>query len=260
VYERDPVTGAAFSIVEGELVYTVLHAKNDPVLDGEGDPVYKFRKGDVKLDAYGVPILKNGRDIQRQMELFLVEGTYYFATNQVSEDYRLRLVNSVVDWLIDDLPNMGDNLLEQTDLYFYPVTTLGTVDVMFSSGLTTALNASQSFEVTLYVKSAVYGNLSLRETIMRKTIQTIADMLRNKTVSMSDVIDQLRAKYESDVISVKIAGLGGRSNLDVVTMLDDANRLSIKKKLVARNDETLGLEDDVVITFVRHERSDTIVV
>lgn len=260
VYERDPVTGAAFKIIDGELVYTKLFSKGETVIGSDGNPVLKHRKGDVKMDSYGVPVIKNNRDMQRQMEIFMVEGTYYFATNQVTIDYRKRLVNTVVDWLIDDLPNMGDNLLEQTNLYFYPTTTLGNVNVMFSSGLSTTLAAGQAFEVTLYVRSAVYTNAELRNTLVRKTIETISEMLRNKTVSMSDVMTQLRARYESDVISLNIKGLGGASNLDVVTMLDDANRLSIRKKLVARNDETLGLEDDVVVTFVRHERSNTVVI
>lgn len=260
VYERDPVTGAAFKIIDGELVYTKLFSKGEVVIGADGNPSYKYRKGDVKIDSYGVPIIKNNRDMQRQMEIFMVEGTYYFATNQVTVDYRKRLVNTVVDWLIDDLPNMGDNLLEQTNLYFYPTTTLGNVNVMFSSGLSTTLSAGQSFEVTLYVRAAVYGNLELRNTISRKTVETISEMLRNKTVSMSDIVTQLRDRYESDVISLNIRGLGGVSNLNVVTMLDDANRLSIRKKLIARNDETLGLEDDVVITFIRHERSDTVVI
>jgi hypothetical protein len=259
VYERDLVTGAAFTIVAGELVYTIIHHKDDPVLDDNDDPVFKFRKGDVKFDTYGAPILKNGRDMQRQMEIFLVEGSYYFATNQVSADYRQRLVRTIVDWLIDDLPNMGDNLLEQTRIYYYPTTTLGSVDVMFSSGLVTSLNAGQEFEVTLHVRGSVYSNLELRSTIVRKTIETISKALESKTISMSNVINDLRVAYEADVISLEIRGLGGNSNLNVVTMMDDASRLSIKKQLVARSDETLGLADAVSVDFIRHERSNTFV-
>jgi hypothetical protein len=240
-------------------VYTIIHHKDDPVLDDNDDPVFKFRKGDVKFDTYGAPILKNGRDMQRQMEIFLVEGSYYFATNQVSADYRQRLVRTIVDWLIDDLPNMGDNLLEQTRIYYYPTTTLGSVDVMFSSGLVTSLNAGQEFEVTLHVRGSVYSNLELRSTIVRKTIETISKALESKTISMSNIINDLRVAYEADVISLEIRGLGGNSNLNVVTMMDDASRLSIKKQLVARSDETLGLADAVSVDFIRHERSNTFV-
>ena len=259
VYQKDPQTGAAFTIVNGELVYTLLHRAGDPVVDANGDPVYKFRKGDIKFDAYGAPIVTAGRDMARQIDIFLLEGTYYFATNQVSIDYRSELVRTVVDWLTDDLPTMGDNLLEQTAIYYYPTTTLGSVDVMFSSGLTTTINAGQAFQVTLYVKAGVYANAALRATISRKTIETIGQALASRTISMSDIIDQLREQYKDDVISIDIKGLGGASNLNVVTMLDDARRLSIRKKLVARNDETLGLEEDVTVQFVRHERSDTVV-
>lgn len=260
VYERDLVTGAAFTIVDDELVYNIIHHKDDPVLDINDQQVFKFRKGDVKFDTYGMPILKNGRDMQRQMEIFLAEGTYYFATNQVSADYRQRLVRSIVDWLIDDLPNMGSNLLEQTRIYYYPTTTLGNVDVMFNSGLITNINAGQAFEVTLYVRGNVYSNLELRNTITRKTIETISKSLESKTVSMSDIVNNLREAYEEDVISLDVKGLGGSSNLNVLTMVDDASRLSIKKELVARSDGTLGLTDAVVIEFIRYERTGITVV
>ena len=261
VYDVDPVTGAAFDVVNGELVYRILHEKGDLVFDADNEPVWKFRKGDIKFDAYGAPIVTSGRGMMRQLDMFMVEGTYYFATNQVSIDYRQSLVNTIVSWLTVDLPTMGGDLLEQTDIYYYPTTTLGSVDVMFSNGLTTTINAGQKFEVTLYVKASVYSNLELRNQLVRKTIETIGDSLAQRTIAMSDIVNALRTQYESDVVSLDIRGLGGLNrNLAVVTMLDDSKRLSIRKKLVARTDETLALEEDVVVTFIRYERNDTVVI
>jgi hypothetical protein len=72
-------------------------------------------------------------------------------------------------------------------------------------------------------------------------------------------VDELRNQYQDDVISLEIKGLGGTSNLNVVTMTDDSKRLSIRKRLVSRNDETLALEEDVTIDFVRHERVNNVV-
>jgi hypothetical protein len=174
VYQRDPATGAAFSVVNGQLVYTKLHVAGDPVLDTQGNPVYKFRKGDIKLDAYGNPIVLNNRGMERQIDMFMVEGAYKFATNQVTIDYRATLTNTVLDWITQDLPNMDNNLLEESELFYYPTTTIGQVAVIFSAGLQTTIEAAQTFQLVLSVKSAVYNNPDLRAAIATKSCRRSA--------------------------------------------------------------------------------------
>ena len=74
VYQTDPVTGVAFTIIDGQLVYNKLHNAGDPVLSiPDGNVVYKYRKGDIKRDAYNNPIVTQGRRLMRQVDLFLLE-------------------------------------------------------------------------------------------------------------------------------------------------------------------------------------------
>lgn len=258
VYQRDPATGLEFQIVNGELVWTKLRSRGELVFDSAGQPVYKYRKGDVKLDNYGNPIIKQTRDLTRQVSIFLVEGSYYFATNQVSQDYRQMLVETVVQRLTNDMESISEELLELTNIYYYPTTTTGSVDVMYGSGLLTSIQAGQSFEVTLYAKSSVYTNADLREAIQRKTIRTISDQLSERRVSISDIVDALRTQYGNDVMALDVSKLGGAAQLSVVTMVDDSKRLSLRKRLISRNDATLALEEDVTFTWILHERDDII--
>ena len=253
VYERDLATGMAFSIVDNQVVYTKLHSAGDPVVDENGDPVYKYRAGDIKTDSYGVPIISAPRDLLRQMDILLIEGSYYFATDSFSNDYRKTLVSKVVSWLTDDLPNMGGDLLEKTNIYYYPTTTIGNIKVMVNNGTTVTIDAGQTLYVKLHVRRNVYNNSELRDTISKKTVKVISDALVNTVVSTSDIVDQLRAQYKDDVIAVSFKGLGGDKNYDVLTMLDDSTRLSVRKRLVSRSDETLTLEEAVTIEFVDHE-------
>lgn len=256
VYKPDPVTGNAFTFdSNGNIQYTKLHLAGDPVLDADGQPVYKYRAGDIKLDAYGNPVVIATRNLVRQMDMFLIEGSYALATNQVTADYREYLRATVVDWLTEDLPAMGDNLLEQTSLFYYPITSVGLVKVLFSNGLETYLDAGQTFRCTLYVSSSVYNNYELRATLTTNTIKTVASQLAQRVVSMSNITDALKSSYKDDVISIEFSGLGGNKNLNVVTIIDDAQRLSLRKLLITRNDETLGLEEGVTVDFVLHERA-----
>ena len=59
--------------------------------------------------------------------------------------------------------------------------------------------------------------------------------------------------YGNDAISVTVDGLGGSSNIQTVTMLNENERCSIRKKLVSLPNNVLIVEEDVNISFILHE-------
>lgn len=253
VYALDPVTGSKFSVVNGQLISTVLHHKGDPVLNPDGTPVYQWRKGDTVLDGAGNPVVLNPRGMMRQLDVMLVEGAYWFATDAATLSYRQKLVRTVVEWVTNDLVGISQDLLEQTRMYFYPKTTLGSIDVMIDAGVTTTIPAGQAFNVSLFVSASVYANDKLRSQLATTTIKVINDQLANATVSISALLSALRAAYGNDVLDVEVTGLGGASNFPVLTVLGEGDRCSIRKRLVAQADDTLIVQEDVTLAFVRHE-------
>lgn len=254
VFRRDPVTGWSVKIENGVPVYDILHHAGDPVLDELGNPTYQWKIGDTMLDGNGLPIPLNPRGMVRQIDVLFLEGVYSFATDITTTAYRSSIVKEMVGWLTNDLTRMSAQVLEQTRLYFYPKTTLGNINVMIQEGVTTTMNAGQALLAKLYVSAAVAANEELRRTLQVQTIQTISKYLREKTtVSVSAMLKLLREQYGQDVIDVELSGLGGDANLSVVTLLDDGDRCSIRKRLVAQADDTLIVQEDVTFDFVRHE-------
>lgn len=253
VYLRDS-NGSAVTIVNGEPTMTILHHAGDPMLDPKtGDPMYRHRRGDIFYDANGNPVATNPRGLIRQMELLLIEGVYWFATDQTTSNYRTALTRTLVSWLTNDLNLFTGNLLDQTRIYFYPKTTSGVVPVYVGDNVRKSILAGQAFNVTLSVPKLVYDNSNLRERLEISTISVISTMLKEKTVSVSQMIESLRQAYGTDVIDVQLSGLGGDANYSVVTMADDTDRLSIRKRLIALADNTLVAEEDVTIAFVLHD-------
>lgn len=259
VYEKDVLmrdaNGVAVLIdTDTEPKFVVLHHKGDPVVDENNQPVLLHRKGDVKRNpTTGLPIVLNPRGLIRQIDFMLIEGAYWFATDPTTSTYRETLTATLVDWLINDLGPITSELLEQTRLYFYPKKKMGTVDVMVANGLTASIAAGQAFVVYLYVSASVYSNLELRERLSKTTISTISQGLDNTTVSLDALTTDLRKAYGNDVISVQVAGLGGAAAYPAVTLLHEADRLSIRKRLTAQADGSLIVEEDVTCNFVRHE-------
>jgi len=253
IYETD-ANGSAVQIVDGALVINILHHKGDPVLDTDGNQAYEHRAGDIMYDNSGNPVPADARGLQRQVDLFLLEGAYWFATDATSTDYRQRMVKTVVSWLVNDLGSFTGRLLDQTTIYFYPKTTAGLIQVLVGDSIPKFINANQTFVLTLAVSKQVYTNLNLRDRLSKTSIATISDALTQKTVAISQIVESLRKVYSNDVIDVQLTGLGGsENNYSVVTVVDDTDRLSIAKRLTALADDTLVVEEAVTINFVQHD-------
>lgn len=255
-YKRDPVSGALQLTVleDGSLEYELLHSKGDPVLNTEtGEPVMQWFKGQVKQDPFtGLPLLKDDRDMLRQLDMFFVDGLYYFATDASSIDYRNSVVQQVSNWVVGDIPELTKGLLEQTELFFYPSRTFGMVEAVIEEGLEIPVDSEQSFRVDYYVTRGVYNNGPLRQEMTRAAIETIEEGLKRVTVSMSDIASVLKVKSGDDLIAVEVWGLGGDLNYRTLTVKDASGRCTIKKRLTILSDESLAVKDAVDVNFILH--------
>lgn len=230
--------------------YTLVHKKGDPVLNTRGEPVMKHKRGEIRLDEDGNKIVSNTRQLSREMDIMLVEGAYYFATDDIAIGYREEIIDIFLDWLTDGLDELNKSVLEQTRIYFYPRATLGNVPILYDNGIRGTIRAQQSMVVDLVVSRNVYANLDLRENISKSTVRIISELLKDTTISNSLIYARLVEQYGEDVLGVKLVGLGGELEVTAFTILDDTKRCVLKKRLVTQPDNTLIVEEDVTINFL----------
>jgi len=249
VYERD-ANGSAVQIVDGAVVFKKLHSKGDPVLLN-GEQVIKYKKGTVVRDAYGKPVVKNERGLQHQVDILFLEGPYSFATDTVAVGYRKEIISTLLSWITKDLESINKRLLERTKVYFYPKATIGKVDVLVGDGMPASIDAGQAFVVDLYVSDSVYANSDLRSEIERVTVTVLNDELDTDVVAISKLKKSLRESYGNDVLDVELSGIDD-GKYTIATILDDAARLSIRKKLVAQTDGSLTVKEDITVNFFNH--------
>jgi hypothetical protein len=232
--------------------YAILHAKGAPVLGADGKPVFRYLKGDVKLDANQRPVLKAPRKLLREVTMLMVDGIYYFATEESSVDYRETVPMELVGWLQNDVALINKLLLEQSHLYLYPTATYGDTVATIKEGLTATIPIDQSFWVDYYMTETAFKNASIREGILASTKALVSDTLGRSTISVSDIVSRLRASAGDDVIGIEAGGLGGAENYPLLTIKDAAVRLGLRKKLTVLANQTLLVEDDIRINFKNH--------
>ena len=252
VYETD-ADGIKFSVVNGQIEYSLLHAQGDTVyLNGE--IVYKNRIGDIYLDENGKPIIVNGIRQVQEVDILFVDGPMYFVTDEAMLGYKKQAYEIIKDWVVDDIALIEDDLLDKTSIYFYPETTLGKVDVYLSDNSETTIDAQQSFTIELYVDKAAYENETVRDVIRRATIAVLDKHVRSNEVNMGAVSNDLRAAYDTSVVTFVAKGLGGSVNYPIVRVKNGENRLCINKRAVAQPDGSIIIEDDVTLIFIPYNK------
>jgi SMC interacting uncharacterized protein involved in chromosome segregation len=98
----------------------------------------------------------------------------------------------------------------------------------------------------------VYDDSALLQALRDMTIRTIDASLQQKTISISSMEKDLLDAYGSDVISVEVTGLGGTDTHNTITVINNSSRCSIRKRLSTLPNNSLTVEDDVTIEFVKH--------
>lgn len=250
VYETDETGTIKLTMVDGVPTANKLHSAGDQILTN-GQPTIRYLAGSTMM-VDGAPVPVNVRSMLRQIDIFMIDGLYYFATSEASTNYKATIPSTIVDWVESDIATIDKKLLEKTDLFFYPKRTIGDIDVIIGENVETTIKSTQSFNLTFYMSAAGYANSDLRTQIETTAISTIAAGLEGATVAMDEIISNIRAKVGSDVIAFSLTGLGGDKQLTAITLKDTSGRCTIAKKIVVDADNTLLVKDDINIDFIKH--------
>lgn len=256
VYRRDANGQVEITInPDGSLNYVLEHAAGDPVMNGD-EHVKKYLKGDVVIDPVtGDPLLVEDRKLLREITMFMVDGLYYFASEQNSIDYRNEIPMVILGWLQNDVTPIRKQLLEMCTLFLHPTTTFGDTVARVGEGIRATVTIDQALSITYHMAPAAYANTSIRPALVTSTKQIVSDLLSRTTLAVSDLITALKANAGEDVISVEVTGLGGNNNYPIMTLEDSAVRLALRKKLTVLTNQELMVEDDLDINFLRHSVS-----
>ncbi len=249
IYKKNS-DGLEFSIVNGTLVWNdILFNTGDPITNSDGTPVYKYRKGDYRLDSSNNPIVLSNTGFNREVDLLVVDGRYYYATEQAYVEYRKEIAKTVCSWITDELIELQRNLLDKTKIFFYPETTLGSVSVKPNKETTAHISSEQTIDIVFDVDDRVYNDLTLRRMLVNATIQIVDDYLRNSTVNISELHDKIKNYVGKSIYGLSISGLGGSENYRMLVVEDKHSTLCVKKTLSVQADGTTIIVENVNVKF-----------
>ena len=257
VYDEDVpkrVNGlVVYDVVDGKLVTIFDHRKGDKVLDELGSPIIRYYAGDVKIDPVTGEkiILAEDGDLLREFDLVLFDGLYYFATAAATTDYLKEAMDTVITWSKNNIPRLGKNLIDRSDIKFHPKTTIGEVTLIGDAGEEIKVSAYQDISVTYYLSEEKFANAELRKYITEHTPSVINEAISKTTVAKSDITDALKNVMGDDILGVNVTGFMD-DKYNIITVKDASQLPCIGKRLVINNNLTLQVEDRITINPVKH--------
>lgn len=249
VRDADGNIKLTYDVDSGELNHELLHVKGDPVLDINGEQVVKYHKGDIKY-VNGEPVaIDSVRKIARFVDLFLIDGKYYFSNDVQTIEHRDEVEFTITNWVTTDLNLIADRLIERSEIYFHPRSNVGTLTVKVNEGEIVVVPAVQRFKITYYLNELSFANPQLREAISTATVKGLKQVLARSVISHSDLVNHLKDSLGYDTEGVEVNGFL-EDKYKTIKILNNSEMPSIGKRLVTLSNQNIRVIDDVEIEFI----------
>lgn len=230
----------------------VVHKKGEVRKTPDGKVILKYQKGDTVFDDQGKPVPLEPRKMKYHWDFIGFDFNYLVSQDEYDTSYEQRVEDFFVDEVVGQLDGFNRITLDETVLVFKPRSTMGYVHVTVNEAVERVLKTDLSFRITYSLTKEGMRNLNLKSSLDTSTHRTINDILRQGTVSVSEIVSALRANGGDDVLDVKVIMLAGTDTVDIITNVDNTNGFSVRKVIDQTADRYLTIKEDMDVQFKRH--------
>ena len=145
-------------------------------------------------------------------------------------------------------------LIERTELYYYPLASVGLIDVIVGNSVMLRMNSNTRLIVTYTLPTDKQDNAEILSTLKKNTPTTVLNAIKalirvnGGVITKNDLNSTVKRLAGNEVLDVNVEGYfpDGYSSMLVT---DVTSVPSIGKKLVALSNLTTQVQDDVEVQF-----------
>lgn len=251
VYEMDPETGSIYScLIDAEgnssLVTTLLHAKGDPVLDADGEQMFKFKKGDIVLNEQGIPTINVFGGLVRYIDILMLEYEFKLANANSYVNYLSMTLDTIKHYVQTELPELNNKLLENTKVLYKSDKSAVPVIVSINN-IYYSVPYIVSPTINLYVTGGIVLSNDELE-VYKDIVGSIIDKhLTNSTIILSDIKKEIIDTLGANIAGIKITGLDS-TNAEVLVIKEKTTKLVLNKILAVNKYSELIVKYDLTLT------------
>ena len=240
VLEDDPVTG--------NRVPKVIHEVGDEVLDEDGNPKIRFKKGDIKL-VDGEPVIIQDRGRRYFLNILLINSIYKFSTVLEQQNAFKEIPVKINNYLKNELEPFSQEMFERTELYYVPKKTSGIIEVFVGGEGLRSVNSAQKIAINYFMNETNYVDEQLVNSITEATFERLLDWLDQRTISISMLIHTLTNELGNSILGVEIKWLGELEGVEIITLIDSSYSISVAQELTINFDQDYEVVEGIELTF-----------
>ena len=213
--------------------------------------------GAIVKTLSGDPIIQNGSVTEDSTKRSLI-----YNTSMLHVDYKPTL-SSEIQYIgykdkISDLMRQHFNtldtarasLLEQTNIYFKPIRTIGVGEFKHTSESNVVMRLDMTMDLRLHVEPRVMVNSHQRDMIESNIYSIVAKHLTQGSLSQTNISRDILNELGDSVIYVDILGINGMNDLQTLIPVDNTFSPYIKQDLYIKEDGTVGVKSGINIKWV----------
>jgi len=247
IYKTDPVTGSTIIVdpITNVTSKVLLHTAGDPVLDGNGNQIYEYRKGDVILDSNQLPTIDMAGGVVWNMDILMLEYEYVAANSLPAINYLKTIRDTLNGWMFNDMAIINAKVIENTSVVYKSYKSTTPVDLTVESARVVSPYKVSPI-VTLYSTTAKYSSLEISN--LRTIIGGIIhDHLDKPDVRIDDLKAAIISATDSAIVSAKIENIELSKNSAIFSVTDPTSRLTLNKALSLSPSNNLEVNYDVTV-------------
>lgn len=233
----------------GNLQVVIEHYAGENMKDAYGEIIYAHRKGEIKYDKDGNPIVLNDREKLYYVSMMFMDAKVFFSDRSAETTFQGNMYG-ILEGYFDTVRNMQDQLLERTNIFFRCVRSTGLASINRGDGISDKQNIEMSFKIVCYVPSYVKQSETIQNEITEMTCNAIEESISSKTISMLDIFATVKSKLSDYIDHFDLLGVNDDIKLQTFVITDEDAMPSVARKLELTEDNILSLNKQIEITYV----------
>lgn len=247
VYEKDPVTGSMFFVVDGRVEVRKIHNAGEYVLDDNGNKIIEHKAGDIVLNENNEPTIDVYSGLNRFIDIAMLEAEFRYTTNLAYRNYARLTLDRILEYILVDMPVFNSKLIENTSILYKSYKTCAPINIIINHNKTT-MSYKLKPEVTLYSTSTTAYTVEEINEFRDRIGLIIDNYLNNSTIRLSELKTEIMSSLGNSIAGVKIANID-ENDSEVIVCKDKINRFSLNKKLVLNDFDELIVVYDVTVNI-----------
>ena len=153
---------------------------------------------------------------------------------------------------LDKLAELGNEVLEKTNISLYPKKGFGPIAVVVDDGVEKTIDSALTFSVKFYLTGTAYRDSDYRSALSTLTAKIFNTGIKSDTISVSTLVTLLKPELDENVVGFDVNMYANGSEMTTFTLSDASVQPAIERVMEYTEDGKYAVKENIEFLFKNH--------